>query len=92
MTRLDFNSIISIIANIQLGKHTIFVPPLGWLMRKLGGIPIERSRAHGVVEEVVFYGAESVEAERFGEGCKFDVPFPGLLIRQRIREILEDHE
>ncbi len=34
------------------GKHTIFVPPLGWLMRKLGGIPIERSRAHGVVEGI----------------------------------------
>ena len=34
------------------GKHTLFVPPLGWLMRKLGGIPVERSRAHGVVEGV----------------------------------------
>ncbi|WP_414830726.1 1-acyl-sn-glycerol-3-phosphate acyltransferase [Alteromonas sp. H39] len=34
------------------GKHTIFIPPLGWLMRKLGGIPIERSRAHGMVEGI----------------------------------------
>lgn len=34
------------------GKHTLFMPPLGWLMRKLGGIPIERSRAHGVVESI----------------------------------------
>lgn len=34
------------------GKHTIFTPPLGWLMRRVGGIPIERSRAHGVVEGI----------------------------------------
>jgi 1-acyl-sn-glycerol-3-phosphate acyltransferase len=34
------------------GKHSIFVPPLGYLVRKLGGIPIERSRAHGVVQTV----------------------------------------
>lgn len=34
------------------GKHTLFVPPLGWLMRKFGGIPVERSRAHGVVEGI----------------------------------------
>ncbi|WP_338517345.1 1-acyl-sn-glycerol-3-phosphate acyltransferase [Alteromonas gracilis] len=31
------------------GKHTIFTPPLGALVRRLGGIPIERSKAHGVV-------------------------------------------
>lgn len=35
-----------------LGKHTIFKPPLGSLMRWLGGIPVERSRAHGLVEQV----------------------------------------
>lgn len=34
------------------GKHSIFVPPIGWLLRRLGGIPIERSRAHGVVENI----------------------------------------
>lgn len=34
------------------GKHTLFLPPLGWFMRKFGGIPIERSRAHGVVEGI----------------------------------------
>jgi 1-acyl-sn-glycerol-3-phosphate acyltransferase len=24
------------------GKHTLFIPPWGWFMRKLGGIPVDR--------------------------------------------------
>jgi len=35
------------------GKHTIFTPPLGYLVRKLGGIPIKRSKSHGVVNSIV---------------------------------------
>ena len=35
------------------GKHTLFVGPLGWFMRALGGIPIERSRPHNRVEQAV---------------------------------------
>lgn len=35
-----------------LGKHTIFVPPLGAIVKRLGGIPIERSKAHGVVTAI----------------------------------------
>ncbi|BCO18949.1 acyltransferase [Alteromonas sp. KC3] len=34
------------------GKHTIFKPPLGAVVRRLGGIPIERSKAHGVVSVI----------------------------------------
>ncbi len=34
------------------GKHTIFTPPLGYFMRKIGGIPVERSQAHGVVQSI----------------------------------------
>lgn len=34
------------------GKHSIFIPPFGRLLRRWGGIPIERSRAHGVVEQM----------------------------------------
>lgn len=34
------------------GKHTIFIPPFDRLLRRWGGIPIERSRAHGVVEQI----------------------------------------
>ena len=36
-----------------LAKHTIFRWPLGPLMRMLGGLPVERSRHHGVVDHAV---------------------------------------
>ncbi|EKE87588.1 lysophospholipid acyltransferase family protein [Idiomarina xiamenensis] len=36
-----------------LAKHTLFHFPLGTLMRKLGGIPVDRRAARGVVEQMV---------------------------------------
>lgn len=36
-----------------LGKHTLFKPPFGWFFRSLGGIPVERSQAHNMVNQVV---------------------------------------
>ena len=36
-----------------IGKHTIFVGPLGWLFRKLGGIPLDRSASHDLVGQAV---------------------------------------
>ena len=36
-----------------LGKHTLFRPPLGALMRWMGGIPVDRSSPHGVVADAV---------------------------------------
>jgi 1-acyl-sn-glycerol-3-phosphate acyltransferase len=36
-----------------LGKHTLFTPPLGWLMRWLGGTPVRRDVPGGVVRQVV---------------------------------------
>lgn len=36
-----------------MGKHTLFRWPAGPLMRWLGGIPIDRTAAHGVVEQTV---------------------------------------
>lgn len=35
-----------------MAKRELFVGPLGWMLRKLGGIPIERSSTHGVVEQM----------------------------------------
>ena len=35
-----------------MGKRELFVGPLGWLVRTLGGIPVERSSTHGVVEQM----------------------------------------
>ena len=38
-----------------MGKHTLFPRPLRPLMIRLGGIPIDRSKAHSVVEQMVDY-------------------------------------
>ena len=35
------------------GKHTLFIGPLGWFMRKLGGVPIERSQSLNRVEQAI---------------------------------------
>lgn len=36
-----------------MGKRELFRGPLGWTLRRLGGIPIERTHAHGLVEQMV---------------------------------------
>ena len=36
-----------------MGKHTLFPFPVGWLMKWLGGIPIDRNSPHNVVNEIV---------------------------------------
>jgi 1-acyl-sn-glycerol-3-phosphate acyltransferase len=36
-----------------LGKHTLFRPPLGWLMRWLGGTPVVRETPQGAVSAAV---------------------------------------
>ena len=35
-----------------LGKHTLFVPPWGWFMRWLGGIPVDRRASHSLVNQI----------------------------------------
>ena len=35
-----------------MGKHTLFRWPFGWLLRALGGIPIDRRSRHNVVEQM----------------------------------------
>jgi len=36
-----------------LAKHTLFNPWLGWLMRGVGGTPVNREAPHGLVAQVV---------------------------------------
>jgi 1-acyl-sn-glycerol-3-phosphate acyltransferase len=36
-----------------IGKHTLFSGPLGPVMRWLGGLPVNRTAAHAVVEQMV---------------------------------------
>ncbi|MGB0129363.1 MAG: lysophospholipid acyltransferase family protein [Rhodocyclaceae bacterium] len=42
-------------------KHTVFRPPLGGLMRRMGGIPVDRRASHGMVGEL---SGEFERAER----------------------------
>jgi 1-acyl-sn-glycerol-3-phosphate acyltransferase len=42
-----------------LGKRELFRGPLGWLLRRLGGIPIDRGARQGVVGEAVARFAEA---------------------------------
>ncbi len=36
-----------------LGKHTLFKPPFGFILRGFGGIPIDRTARHNAVEQAV---------------------------------------
>ena len=36
-----------------IGKHTLFRRPFGWIMRLLGGTPINRRKSEGIVEQIV---------------------------------------
>ncbi len=35
-----------------IGKHTLFKPPFGWLMRSLGGVPAQRHKRSNLVENL----------------------------------------
>ncbi|MFL1483757.1 lysophospholipid acyltransferase family protein [Marinobacter sp. LN3S78] len=56
----NWDGVIGLTAAVALGlnahfliKHSAFKGPLGWLLRKLGGIPVDRSRAGGVVGQAI---------------------------------------
>jgi 1-acyl-sn-glycerol-3-phosphate acyltransferase len=38
---------------VFIGKHTLFVGPIGWFLRKIGGIPVNRDSPRGVIGTVV---------------------------------------
>ncbi len=47
---------LSVLCDIKLqwmGKHVLFRPPLGWVMRPLGGIPVVRHRPGALVQQLV---------------------------------------
>jgi 1-acyl-sn-glycerol-3-phosphate acyltransferase len=54
----DFPLMLMVVLKLELklhwmGKSTLFMFPFGGIMRWLGGIAIDRSKHHGVVEQVV---------------------------------------
>jgi 1-acyl-sn-glycerol-3-phosphate acyltransferase len=38
---------------VFIGKQELFRGPLGWFLRSVGAIPVDRAKAHGVVDQVV---------------------------------------
>jgi 1-acyl-sn-glycerol-3-phosphate acyltransferase len=60
-----------------MGKHTLFRPPLGWLMRLLGGLPIDRTVRHNMVEQAVesFHSRERQVLAILPEGTRKRVPY-----------------
>lgn len=41
-----------------MGKKSLFSPPIGWIMRALGGLPIQRGTTNNIVESLVRTFAE----------------------------------
>lgn len=57
-----------------MGKHTLFKPPHGWLMRWLGGVPVDRRAPQGLVKQV---------AELFAQREHFVLAVPPAGTRSR---------
>ena len=59
-----------------MGKHSLFRPPLGWLMRAAGGIPVVRSRSGNLVSQMArsFEGSEPLALVVPAEGTRGYVP------------------
>lgn len=36
-----------------VGKASLFKPPLGWIMKPLGGVPVDRSKSNNFVDSVI---------------------------------------
>ena len=55
-----------------LAKHSLFSPPLGWLMRAVGGLPIVRHRNTNVVDDMAaaFDGLETLVLAVPAEGTR----------------------
>lgn len=56
----NWDAIVGLAAALRLrldinffAKQEAFRPPLGWILRRLGGIPVDRNSAHGLVDEAI---------------------------------------
>ena len=58
-----------------LGKESLFKPPLGWLMRATGGVPINRTSPQGMVGQMV---------EEFGRNPDMHLAVPAEGTRSRV--------
>jgi len=53
-----------------IAKHTLFRGPFGAVIRWMGGVPVDRSSAHGVVAEAV-HGGQTRTLSRRKCRCRF---------------------
>lgn len=60
-----------------MGKHTLFPFPVGWLMKWLGGIPINRDKSHNVVNDIV---------ENFNQHEDLIILIPPEGTRQKVKQ------
>ena len=60
-----------------MGKHTLFKGPAGPIMRWMGGIPVERSKNTGLVQQVV---------DRFNDSDSLVVTIPPEGTRSKVQE------
>jgi 1-acyl-sn-glycerol-3-phosphate acyltransferase len=58
------------------GKHTLFLPPWGWFMRKLGGIPVDRRSPQSLVMQMAekFKSSDDLILAVPPEGTRSKVP------------------
>lgn len=78
----DFPVMLTVVLKLRLrlywmGKSSLFRFPFGGLMRWLGGIPIDRSRPHGVVDQMT---------QRYQENPQLVVLIPPEGTRSKVRE------
>ena len=78
----DFPLMLMVVLKLRLqlhwmGKHSLFMFPFGGLMRWLGGIPIDRTRHHGVVDQV---------ARQYRENSQLVVLVPPEGTRSKVKE------
>ena len=60
-----------------MGKHTLFRPPFGWILRRLGGLPIDRTARHNVVDQAVaaFRTSDRLVLAVLPEGTRKRTPY-----------------
>jgi 1-acyl-sn-glycerol-3-phosphate acyltransferase len=60
-----------------MGKQQLFSPPIGWLMRALGGIPVQRHKSSDMVSQMarVIDEAKSICLVVPAEGTRAYVPY-----------------
>ncbi|OGT74820.1 MAG: glycerol acyltransferase [Gammaproteobacteria bacterium RIFCSPLOWO2_02_FULL_57_10] len=78
----DFVLMLLVVLKLRLrlfwmGKNSLFPAPVGWLMKWLGGIPVDRSRHHNLVDHTV---------RQYQENPELIVLIPPEGTRSRVKE------